>query len=103
MSGTVANPIDIDQEEEPINIEAIKEQNRNKQIIEEAKLIKQPLYLCLAVIKTTIKGDIKTKNMTLNRAIIQYFQEKVGINISHQHFHPRPEPNYSETNTANPK
>lgn len=103
MRGSNLNPIDLDEPEETVDIEAIKEEKRNRQIIEEAKLSKTPLYLCLAAIKTTIKGDIRHKNMALNRAIIKYFEGKVGINISNQHFHPRPDPDYFDENCINPK
>lgn len=103
MKGSNLNPIDLDEPEETIDIEAALEEKRNRRIIDEAKLNKKPLDLCLAAIKTTIKGDYKHKNMTLNRAIIKYFSARVGINISLQHFHPRPDPDYLDDNAVNPK
>lgn len=57
--------------------------------------------MALAVIKTTIKGELKIKNQTLNRAIIKYFRNRIGMNVSCEHFHPRREPEY-ENNPINP-
>lgn len=102
--GTINNPIsleedqDTQQSEHQLKIEAA----RNKSLIEEALLSSQPEDLCFAVIKTTIKGDLQTKQRELNKAIIKYFKDNIKINISFQHFHPRIDADYSEDTTLNP-
>lgn len=80
----------------------MKEVARNEQIIETAIMTKHPLEIALAVIKTTIKGNLQHKNLTLNKAIIKYFEKEIGLNISFQNFHTRPETEYGEDNKINP-
>jgi len=58
------------------------EEARNREIIDKALMTKDPLELSLAAIKTTIKGDKIVKKLTLNRAIINYFKERLCIDIS---------------------
>ena len=73
MKGTNDNPIDLDSETEGTPIEVKKEEARNKMLIENAILTKNPLELSMAAIQTKIKGDLNHKKLTLNRAIIRYF------------------------------
>ena len=82
--GTANNPISLDEEQDTqqtqhqLKIEAA----RNKSLIEEALLSSEPEDLCFAVIKTTIKGALQTKQRELNKAIIKYFKDRIKINIS---------------------
>jgi hypothetical protein len=55
--------------------------------------------LCIAVVKTCIEGDLFVKKRELTKAIQKYFQEKLALKISHEHFYPRPEPDYSDPDT----
>ena len=73
MKGTNDNPIDLDSDTEETPIEVKKEEARNKMLIENAILTKNPLELSMAAIQTKIKGDLNHKKHTLNRAIIRFF------------------------------
>lgn len=85
--GVSMNPISLDGSEDNSSSLKLKlEEARNKAIIQEAEFTNDPLELCLAVAKTCIEGDLITKNRVLNKTIINYFQEKIQMKISHEHF-----------------
>jgi len=74
------------------------EEARNKIILEKAILDRDGFGLLLATVKTMIRGSLKYKEHMIKKAIIKYFQQAVGIDISHQHFYPRPEAEYGPDN-----
>ena len=74
MKGTNLNPISLDSDTEETEREQKIEAARNKELIEKAILAKNPLELIKAAIQTTIKGSFQEKKLTLNKAIIRFFQ-----------------------------
>ena len=78
------------------------EQARRKLILEEAMLCNSGHELVYAVVKMSrkMKGkNIKERERELNKAINEFFAEKIGIKMSLEHFEKRLDPDYSEENT----
>lgn len=95
---TNKNPISIGSDTEETPIEIKKEYARNKMLIQNAILTKNPLELSMAAIQTKIKGNLKHKKLILNRTIINFFEKEIGINISFQNFNKRLDVDYAQNN-----
>ena len=58
-----------------------KENARNAEIMQKAKLSKDPTDIILALVKTKMRGSIKQKNEAVHHEITSFFNSKILFNI----------------------
>jgi hypothetical protein len=73
----------------------MKEEARNRAIIEQAKITGSRHEICLAAAKTMVPGTKEVKNRRVGKVIIKHFFDALNIKIQCDNFKPRLEADYS--------
>ena len=101
--GTHEYPIPVPDEAEQVQ-EGLQllEKRRCKHILDEAVLTNNGFELAYAVVKASKKMANKKlphRDRELNKAINEFFSEKIGIKVGLEHFEKKRDPDYSDEDT----
>ena len=97
-TGTQEHPISIlNDTEEKVAFSQKKENERNSQILQQAKLSHNQQDHILAIVKTKVRGSLLRKETRLRNELIGFFRERLAVDISKDYFQRRYEANLPES------
>ena len=76
-----------------------KENERNSQILQQAKLSHNQQDHILAIVKTKVRGSLLRKETRLRNELIGFFRDRLAVDISKDYFQRRYEANLPESST----